>query len=252
VIEPQKATSVPAAKRPRELSTIGFPYNDLDTAVTIAQAMIDAGGMALPRRQLAGIMGLPVGGSKFVVKLASARMFGLVARTRGKYELTNLGLQVVGSDENARRTARAKAFLTVPLYKLVYDEFRGKKLPPRPIEMEQAFVRLGVAAKQRALARIAFDKAARQAGFSTEGSIGSSRQLSRSGSPPEIATVHQVLRRRPHQPAARDAFHEKFKTMRVVSIHSYRACSTRSLNQIPTGLSKAAPNGFGRQRTSLS
>jgi hypothetical protein len=42
-------------KRPRALSTIGFPYQDLEAAIGIAQTMIDAGGGALPRNQLAAV-----------------------------------------------------------------------------------------------------------------------------------------------------------------------------------------------------
>jgi hypothetical protein len=67
------------------------------------------------------------------------------------------------------RAARARAFLTVPLYQRVYDEFRGKQLPPRPHGLEQAFVRLGVATKQRTNARLAFDRSAKQAGFFDNG-----------------------------------------------------------------------------------
>jgi hypothetical protein len=53
----------------------------------------------------------------------------------------------------------------VPLYRRVYDEFRGKQLPPRPHGLEQAFVRFGVATKLAATARVVFERAARQAGF---------------------------------------------------------------------------------------
>jgi hypothetical protein len=57
----------------------------------------------------------------------------------------------------------------VPLYKKVYDEFRGKQLPPRPHGLEQAFVRFGVSSKQKNNARLAFDKSANQAGFFPSG-----------------------------------------------------------------------------------
>jgi hypothetical protein len=55
------------------------------------------------------------------------------------------------------------------LYKKVFDEFRGKQLPPRPFGLEQAFVRFGVSSKQKTNARLAFDKSAQQAGFFQNG-----------------------------------------------------------------------------------
>jgi hypothetical protein len=156
-------------KATRERSRIEFPYVDLEAALTIAQAMMNAGGVALTREQLAGVTGLALGSGNFVLKCAAARMFGFMAGAQGKHELTALGFDAVGSDERTRRAARARAFLTVPLYKKVYDEFRGKSLPPRPRGLEQAFVHFGVAEKSADNARLAFDKSARQAGYFDNG-----------------------------------------------------------------------------------
>jgi hypothetical protein len=57
----------------------------------------------------------------------------------------------------------------VPLFRRVYEEFKGKQLPPRPHGLEQAFVKFGVATKQANYARLAFDKSAEQAGFFAAG-----------------------------------------------------------------------------------
>jgi hypothetical protein len=51
------------------------------------------------------------------------------------------------------------------LYRRIYDEFRGKQLPPRPHGLEQAIANFGVSQKQKKTARLAFDKSATQAGF---------------------------------------------------------------------------------------
>jgi hypothetical protein len=141
----------------------------LDVGVSVAQAMIGAGGVALTTDQLAGVMGLQAGSGNFVLKVATARLFGLVNNVGGKYELTDTGFAIVDRDEKRQRTARAAAFLQVPLYRRVYDEFRGRQLPPRPHGLEQAFVRFGVSAKQKEAARLAFDKSAQQAGFFATG-----------------------------------------------------------------------------------
>jgi hypothetical protein len=157
------------AKPTREVSSISFPYKDLATGIAVAQSMIDAGGVALTTEQLAGVMGLQAGSGNFVIKVATARIFGLVANVAGKYELSDIGFAIVDKDERRSRAARADAFLKVPLYKRTYDEFRGKQLPPRPLALEQAFVRFGVSAKQKEAARLAFDKSASQAGFFSAG-----------------------------------------------------------------------------------
>ncbi len=153
----------------REQSSIAFPYQDLESGISLARAMLQGGGVALSRDQLAGVMNQSVSSGSFVTKLATARLFGLVDANNGKYELTDIGFEVLDSDANRQKSARASAFLSVPLYKKVFDEFRGKQLPPRPQGLEQAFVRFGVSNKQKYNARLAFDKSATQAGFFPNG-----------------------------------------------------------------------------------
>jgi hypothetical protein len=155
-------------KRQLVQSSVSFPYMDLDTAISVAQFMMDAGGVALTREQLAGVMKLSVGSGTFITKTGTARIFGVIASVQGKYELTNLGFAIVDNDENVQRAAKAEAFLTVPLYKRTYEEFKGKQLPPKG-GLENAFARFGVAPKQVYNARLAFEKSANQAGFFSAG-----------------------------------------------------------------------------------
>jgi hypothetical protein len=168
-VRSKKAKKARSAKVLRQASTITFPYREMDVGVSVALAMLGAGGVALTSEQLAGVMNLQPGTGNFVVKVATARIFGLIANVQGKYELTNLGFSIVDKDDKRQRAARAEAFLNVPLYRRVYDEFKGKQLPPRPHGLEQAFVKFGVASKQKEAARLAFDKSARQAGFFAAG-----------------------------------------------------------------------------------
>jgi hypothetical protein len=167
----QKRTKVKAirSKFEREQSSIQFPYMDLESAVSVARAILTGGGVPLTRDQLAGVMNQASGSGNFVQKVATSRLFGLVSFVGGKYELTDLGFNILDSDEKRQRGARAEAFLSVPLYRRTYDEFKGKQLPPRPHGLEQAFITFGVAPKQKANARYAFDKAAAQAGFFPNG-----------------------------------------------------------------------------------
>jgi hypothetical protein len=167
-LKPKKRSSAslkkPEEKRTLTQSKVSFPYMDLDTAISVAQAVMAAGGVPLTREQLAGVMKLSVGSGTFITKTATARIFGLIASVQGKYELTNLGFEIIDSDENTQRAAKAQAVLTVPLYKRTYEEFKGKQLPPRS-GLEQAFKNFGVPPKQAYNARLAFDKSAHQAGF---------------------------------------------------------------------------------------
>jgi len=154
-------------KRTRELSTIGFPYGDLEDAITVAAALLSAGGAPSESDQLASAMKHTPSSGTFRQKIATARMFGLIETVQNKYQLTTLGFAI--TDAGRQKPARADAFLAVPLYRKVYDTFRNQQLPPRPLGLERAFVGFGVAQKQAANARIAFDNSAQQAGFFENG-----------------------------------------------------------------------------------
>jgi hypothetical protein len=165
-VSPLRKIKLPEA---REQSSIGFPYQDLDSGISVARAMMQGGGVPLSREQLAGVMNQSVGSGSFVTKVATARHFGLIVGNNGKYELTDIGFEILDNDSVRQKAAKAAAFLSVELYKKVFDDFRGKQLPPRPFGLEQAFVRFGVSSKQKTNARLAFDKSAAQAGFFPNG-----------------------------------------------------------------------------------
>jgi hypothetical protein len=167
-----KRTKRPKISRPpsaREQSTIQFPYMDLETAMSVAGAILRGGGVAVSRDQLAGLMNQSASGGNFVQKVAAARLFGMISFNGGKYELTDLGFNILDSDETRQKTARKEAFLGVQLFRKTYDEFRNKQLPPRPHGLEQAFIKFGVVPNQKTNARLAFDKSALQAGFFAAG-----------------------------------------------------------------------------------
>src|SRR5207237_1416569 len=76
--------------------------------------------------------------------------------------LTSLGTRIC--DPQQEQAAKADAFLTVPLYKQVYEQFKGASLPPAS-GLETTMGNLGVAPKQKGNARQVFHRAATQAGF---------------------------------------------------------------------------------------
>lgn len=147
----------------REMSSVQFPYIDLEDSIGIARAMHDAGGVPLDRDQLAAALGIAPSGGNFAIKLSAARMFGLISSNQGRYELSSLGFEIL--DPSRERAAKATAFLNVELYRKTFETFKGRQLPPRPIGLEQAFVQFGVSSKQKDKARHVFDRSARTAGF---------------------------------------------------------------------------------------
>src|SRR5580700_3565491 len=120
----------------RIISTIGFPYMDLEDAIGVAKAMLAAGAVPMDRDQLAASMGQVPTSGNFNMKLSAAKLFGLVDNPQGKYQLTPLGFEIL--DAARERAARAEAFLNVPLYRRVFETFKGRQLPPRPIGLENA------------------------------------------------------------------------------------------------------------------
>ncbi len=148
---------------PLERGALAFPYVDLDGAIEVAKAIWDKGGRPLERDQLAAAMNLTANSGNFSIKIGAARQFGLIETAASKNQLTALGFDIL--DAARAPVAKARAFLEVPLYRKVYEEYRGRQLPPRPHGLENAFVTFGVAPKQKDKARHVFDRSARIAGF---------------------------------------------------------------------------------------
>jgi hypothetical protein len=146
----------------RGRSTIEFPYFDLDDAVATVKAVHGLGGDKCEKDQLAARLQMAAKGGGFSIKLSTARVFGLLQLERGQVMLTELGIRVC--DPQQERAARIDAFLTVPLYKSIYDKFKGTSLPPSS-GLEGVIQALGVAPKQKDKARQAFQRSAKQAGF---------------------------------------------------------------------------------------
>ncbi|HYM06085.1 MAG TPA: hypothetical protein VEU11_05950 [Terriglobales bacterium] len=146
----------------RDRSTIQFPYLPLEEAVSVAKGVHAVGGANCQMDQLAGHLQQPLGSSMFRLRLAAARIFGLVTYAHGTITLTALGTRIC--DPQQEQAARAEAFLAVPLYKQVYEQFKGGSLPPNN-GLETAMASMGVAPKQKNNARQVFQRSATQAGF---------------------------------------------------------------------------------------
>ncbi|MGO9991134.1 MAG: hypothetical protein ACLPTF_01285 [Steroidobacteraceae bacterium] len=146
-----------------ERSTISFPYTDLDNAVEVVKGVHNAGGTACDSDQLAAQLKMEAKGGGFRMRVNGGQTFGLVTYERGgRIALTDLGRQLI--DPATERQAKMNAFLAVPLYARVFDEFKGGPLPPQA-GLERAMVGMGVGAKVKDRARQVMLRSAKQAGF---------------------------------------------------------------------------------------
>ncbi len=150
------------AKPERERSTIGFPYGDLNDAVAIVKGVRDVGGSSCEWEQLAAKLGQVATGGGFRQKALTAKSFGLVTYSQNRVTLTSLGNRIC--DPKQEKPAKAEAFLCVPLYKAVYEKFKGTALPPTD-GLEAEMVGMGVSKKQKEKVRQCFQRSAMQAGF---------------------------------------------------------------------------------------
>jgi hypothetical protein len=146
----------------RERSTIAFPYLDLDDSVEIAKAVHTLGGSSCQWDQLAAHFEQAASGGSFRARLQTAKLFGLLNYDRGTVTLTPIGARL--SDPSQERGARAEAFLKIPLYNRVHEDYKGSTLPPTT-GLETAMGNMGVAPKQKSKARQVFERSAKQAGF---------------------------------------------------------------------------------------
>ena len=146
----------------RDRSSIAFPYLDLDDAVQVAKAVHAVGGSTCQWDQLAAQLQQAATGGGFRARVGTAKLYGLLSYDKGIVTLTALGSRV--ADPQQEDAARAEAFLTIPLYKALYDQYKNATLPPVS-GLETAIGNLGVAPKQKDKARQVFQRSAKQAGF---------------------------------------------------------------------------------------
>lgn len=156
------STEQNASESKRDRSTIEFPYLDLDDAVEIAKGVHTVGGTSCQVEQLAAQLGQAANGGGFRSRIIAAKVYGVVTSERGTVTLTELGMKIC--DAQQEKSARVDAFLTVPLYRAVYEKFKGSQLPPVS-GLEAEMVAMGVAPKQKEKARQVFQRSAKEAGF---------------------------------------------------------------------------------------
>lgn len=150
----------------RTVSEVAFPYVDLDQAIEVPLAIHAQLGKSGSSDQVSGVLDLK--GGAFSRRIGGAKQFGLIAREGQSIAITPLGLKIIASDPQTAKAARVQAFYNVELYKKLYDDFKGSKLPMDK-GLENHMKQVGVPEKQAETARQIFRRSARQAGFFTFG-----------------------------------------------------------------------------------
>jgi hypothetical protein len=160
---PEDPGSAGDGRTKRTMSSINFPYNSLESCIEVAQKVYEhVGRSAAEPGDVAAWLGSTVTSGTFKIRMSATRMFGLIGGERGTVRVTELACRILDPATSAK--AKVEAFLTVPLYRRIYDENRGRLLP-RAAGLEAEMVAIGVAPNQKERARQVFEKAAKEAGF---------------------------------------------------------------------------------------
>lgn len=162
-VKTETQTAEPVQTERSSNSTIEFPYTDLDAALELVRAVHSVGGTACDSTQLAAQINMESKGGGFRQRITGAQCFDLINYERGgRVVLTELGRRAVDSQND--RSVRRDAFLKVPLYKKVFDEYKGSPLPPPPA-LARIIKGFGVGENVADKARQVMMRCAKQAGF---------------------------------------------------------------------------------------
>jgi hypothetical protein len=118
-----------------KLGRFDYPDRTLSEVVGIAEKIAKDYGGRINASNLASIFGIEPRGAGFQNRIDDIRSYGLMeSEGRGYYRLTPLGERVVNGPDSLE--AIKEAFLKVPLFKAMHEEFKGN-LP----EDKSAFTR---------------------------------------------------------------------------------------------------------------
>lgn len=144
-----------------------FPGNDLKTCIEVPRILhIKGGGQATPD-QLAAHLGYKgTNNGAYLTKVAAAVAFGLITKVGPVYRPTALAHRILSPTYPIdAKAAAVEAFLNVPLFKKIYEDFKGRELPPE-FGMNNALkLTYGVAANRVGDAYKALMESADTAGF---------------------------------------------------------------------------------------
>lgn len=163
IVQATKAATSDTAPR----GAVPAPYFDLDASIKVADAIINRGGGTCSSDQLAAWLDYKtVRSGTYLTRVSAAnKHFGLIDQTGDRFTVTERGQTILAPvmPEDAV-SAKADAFLSVALFGKVYEDLRGKQLPPE-VGLRNLFARYGVTKDRIPQAVRVFLSSADQAGF---------------------------------------------------------------------------------------
>lgn len=154
-------------------SGITSPYFDLAASVAVSQAIQQQGGGTSSPEQLAHWLGYKSTGSgTYMTRISAAtKHFGLINNSGNAFVLTERAKTILSPvmPEDAT-AAKVEAFIAVPLFAKVYEQFKGSPLPPE-VGLKNLFLNTYKVLPDRVSQAVrVFLNSAEQAGFfSTSG-----------------------------------------------------------------------------------
>lgn len=122
-----------AQKKRGPHSGTGYPYYNMEDSVEVARLVHERGGGSCSRDQLASFLKYSgTNNGTFLTRVSAAKMFGFISSEQGSVSVTERGRNIfapVMPDDKVK--SKIEAFFSVPLFKIVYEHFKGKMLPPQ-------------------------------------------------------------------------------------------------------------------------
>lgn len=155
------------ASKPGPRPGTRFPTYDLATCADVPRIIHVKGGGQLTPEQLAAHLGYKgTNNGAYLSKVASAKYFALIDRSGPVFVPTTLAHQILSPiyPHDALK-ALVDAFLSVDLFKKVYEAYRGRELPPEVGMLNALHSQFGVATERVKDAYRALMDSADTAGF---------------------------------------------------------------------------------------
>jgi hypothetical protein len=162
------STNINNEEKRREVSKYAYPYYDLETTLEAAEILYNRAGGKASFSQLASYLGHKDESSgAFVAKVWAAKHFNLVTIEQQQVSITKLGEKLASLQSGLQRDkCLAEAFLSVPLFKEVYNKFLNSTLPTTKMGLLNALQNIfSVPSKRSAVALKVLLASAEQAGF---------------------------------------------------------------------------------------
>lgn len=127
----QLSTNAPQGNAERSHGT-RFPAYNLASCIEVARLIhINGGGQASPEH-LAHYLGYKgTNNGAYLSKVGAARLFGLISKSGNVFVPTPLAHTILSPTyQHDAKKALVDAFFNVELFKQIYEDFKGKELPP--------------------------------------------------------------------------------------------------------------------------